>query len=285
MTPRLLRNIPPLAALSFAIVAFVFSILTITSPKWAERNNYSPDDGEIDWVKPIYTLYRSPFIIRTVHQNENGTYVQSYSHYKPFGYDKTSCELEVATQDDQATNIGDARLCQQIHYAGNFGITSTFFIGMGFLTTTALIVLTAFSRAGGRTKARQETTVQEAANNRKEEIARQEVRHHHQRRSRIIDYLNLSLLVFFFIGVVAGLISQFYAILGFMQSLPNQSDFASSTGSGASAETQVHGKHGPWRQGVALSVYGTCAWGFSIAAAAVARMTWGLPQWTAPSVS
>jgi hypothetical protein len=280
MARRLLRNIPPLVALSFAIVAFVFSLLAITSPKWAERDNFSPDDGQIDWVKPIYTLYRSPFIICTVRKNDNGTYVRSCSHYKPFGYDKTSCELEVATQDDQATNIGDARLCQQIHYAGNFGITSTFFIGMGFLITTALIVLTAFRRAGGRTDARQETTVQEAANNSKEKTARQEVRHHHQQRSRVAGYLNLSLLVFYFIGVVAGLISQFYAILGFMQSLPNQSDFASSTGSGASTETQVHGHHGPWRQGVALSVYGTCAWGFSIAAAAVARTTWQLPQWT-----
>jgi hypothetical protein len=38
---------------------------------------------------------------------------------------------------------------QQIHLAGNFGIASTFFIGVGFLATGALVLLSLSSRSGG----------------------------------------------------------------------------------------------------------------------------------------
>jgi hypothetical protein len=94
-----------------------------------------------------------------------------------------------------------------------------------------------------------------------------------------LPHLSLATLVFLFVGVVAALLAQFYAILGFLISQPNQSDFASSTGTGGSNEEDVHGAHRPWYQGRALSVYATLARAFAIAAGTLASLTWRLSAW------
>jgi hypothetical protein len=252
-----LRFGPPAGSLIFALLAFVFSMLAITSRQWAVRDNYDPDVSQQYWAKPIYTLYRSPFIVCSASQR-NATATSSSTatatpvwdvkcdHFKPFGRDRTSCELYNVTGSDSAENLGDQRLCQQIHLAGNFGIASTFFIGIGFLATGALALLGLSSRSSG---------------------------------PGWLPYLSLATLLFLFVGVATALLSQFYGVLGFMISLPNQSDFASSQGTGGSDEVDVHGAHGPWYQGRALSVYATLAWAFGIAAGTLAIMTWRLPSW------
>lgn len=313
MAPRTRRLLLPLSAFIFAILALVFSLLAITSKKWAVRDNYDPNFAPVDWTKPIYTLYRSPFIICAAHPVNNTVptsssaaattaaasstsspspiYKVDCTHYRPFGLNRTSCELEVATQTDTASTIGDARLCQQIHYAGNFGIASTLFIGLGFLMTGTMVAMT-FLRAR---KGFPATTEHGSQSHHGKVSAQDEIignepgassdavgSHGHDRGARpslVASHINLMLVLFFFIGFTTGLLSQYYAILGFMQSLPNQSDFASSTGSGASTETNVHGNHGPWYQGVGLSVYATCAWAFTAAAGTTASRTWRLPRW------
>ncbi|KAF1834715.1 hypothetical protein BDW02DRAFT_568821 [Decorospora gaudefroyi] len=279
-----LRFLPPALTLIFSIIALVFSLLAITSKKWAVRDNYRPEDTPRDWNEPFYTLYRAPFIICTAYQDVQTEPDDSKiaapsvicSNFRPFGHNRTSCELEVATQDDSVPTVGDRRLCQQIHYAGNFGIASTVFIGVGFLLTGAMVIMTLLRNRHGQ------TTAPHDANGRKEERAQNSPASHqrHIRKSTITSYIHLSLLVFLFIGFACGLISQFYGVVGFMQSSPNQADYASSTGSGASDETNVYGNHGSWYQGVALSVYATCAWAFAAAAGTMACRVWRLPNWT-----
>jgi hypothetical protein len=258
-----LRLGPPAGTLIFALLAFVFSMLAITSRQWAVRDNFDPDVSQQYWDKPIYTLYRSPFIVCSASQRNVTPTSTSPSaataspiwdvgcnHFKPFGRDKTSCELYNVTGSDTVENFGDQRLCQQIHLAGNFGIASTFFIGVGFLATGALALLS-LSRSGSASS------------------------------PGWLPYLSLATLVFLFVGVATALLSQFYGVLGFMISLPNQSDFASSQGTGGSSEVDQHGAHGPWYQGRALSTYATLAWAFGAAAGTLASLTWRLPSWKA----
>ncbi|KAH7227155.1 uncharacterized protein BKA55DRAFT_584230 [Fusarium redolens] len=256
---------PPLIGLAFAIVAFVFSVITITSREWAIRDNYDTDFAPQYWEKPIYTLYRSPFIICTAKQvnstnsDEPPTHHVHCDHFKPYGHNKTSCELYNSTGSDKATTIGDQRSCQQIHLAGNYAIASTVFIGIGFLATTALVLLSLLRSV--------------STHRHKHESG------HGSNNNRTMPILALVTLVFLFVGFATAVISQFYAILGFIVSLPNQSDFASSQGSGGSDESDVNGGHGPWYQGKALSVYATLAWGFTIATGTIVALTWRLPRW------
>ncbi|KAF4343952.1 hypothetical protein FBEOM_2109 [Fusarium beomiforme] len=254
----------PLVGLVFAIIAFVFSVLTITSREWAMRDNYDPDFSPQAWDKPIYTLYRSPFIICTAKKvnstNTDSTPVHRVhcDHFKPFGHNKTSCELWNATGSDTAETIGDQRLCQQIHLAGNYAIASTVFIGVGFLTTTALVSLSLLRSISTRQHKHESD---------------------HRSNNKVMPILTLVTLAFLFVGFATAVISQFYAIMGFIVSLPNQSDFASSQGSGGSNESDENGAHGPWYQGKALNLYATLAWGFTIATGTMVRLTWRLPRW------
>jgi hypothetical protein len=303
MAPRPLRFVPPLLAFVFAILALVFSLLAITSKAWAVRNNYNPLYPPKAQTSPIYTLYRSPFIVcgaskvvpsssvssaspaaaamsSSSNPTPTATYDVTCTNYRPYGFNRTSCELQIATLSDNVPTVGDARLCQQIHYAGNFGITSTLFIGLGFLLTGMLLVMT-FLRTQKATKNYHESALQEAT-----EVKEAKATTHasasegSHRPSHLASYLSFCLLLFFFIGFVTGILSQFYGVLGFMEDLPNQSDYASSTGSGASRETNIHGNHGPWYQGVGLSVYATCAWAFAAAAGTMASRIWRLPNWS-----
>ena len=322
MAPRTLRLLPPLAAFIFAILALIFSLLAITSRKWAIRNNYDPALHENEWTTPIYTLYRSPFIVCSANQVDNAAnstasnatssaatpaaatsttdpsstpspspiYQVDCTHYRPFGFNRTSCELEVATQTDTAETIGDSRLCQQIHYAGNFGIASTLFIGLGFLLSGTMVMMTFLnarrrslaSMGPGSRRVEGEQTQEDTIDKRPGATtlaANKYGGNPGARPSVIASYVNFVLVLFLFIGFATGIISQYFAVLGFIHSLPNQSDFASSAGVGASKETDVHGFHGPWFQGVGLSVYATCAWAFTAAAGVMASKTWHLPTW------
>ncbi|KAF8848394.1 hypothetical protein BDZ45DRAFT_681239 [Acephala macrosclerotiorum] len=308
-----IRLLPVFLTFSFGLIAFIFSLLAVTSKDWAVRNNYDPLYTPKNWTSEnvIYTLYRSPFIIcsasskvtdlnSTNSTSDSGaprsatTYTVSCQKFKPFGFDRTSCEEEVATQDDTATNLGDTRLCQQIHYAANFGITSTVFISLSFIlismvtiATLAVLLRSSETDDGVDAESRKpqerrpeggdefvEVDLQQSSASKR----REKESHGRHQRSVLLPYLNLTLLVFITIAVITALISQFYAVEGLIQSVYNNADFSTSQGA-SSAEIQVSGTHGPWFQGKALSVYATCAWGFAAAAAAVAVKAWRLPQW------
>jgi hypothetical protein len=299
------RVLPALFAFIFSLIAFVFSLLAGTSKEWAVRHNYDPLYTPKNWTgaNVIYTLYRSPFIICSASSHVSNssdpqsitTYDVFCQNFKPFGFNRTSCEEEVATQDDSAVNLGDSRLCQQIHLAGNFGIASTVFISLGFILTSIATIATftillrfprtaepqgAGSRKHGRRRPEQDDEILEAATEHRSSTAPQDSHegHHGRKRSTLVPHLNLALLTFLSIGVITALIAQFYAVEGLIQSAYNNADFSTSQGTSA-AEIQISGIHGPWFQGKGLSVYATCAWGFAAAAGAVAAKAWSLPEW------
>ncbi|KAE8445351.1 hypothetical protein EG329_013473 [Mollisiaceae sp. DMI_Dod_QoI] len=306
------RLLPVLVAFIFSLLAFVFSLLAINSKEWAVRKNYDPLYTPKNWTEAnvIYTLYRSPFVICSASANvtnvnstsssDDGdsetitTYTVSCQNFRPFGFSRTSCEEEVATQNDTAVNLGDTRLCQQIHYAGNFGIASTVFISLGFILTSIAAIAT-FTILFRSSMAVEQRDAELPKHDRKRPEQSDEIRegdrheistpaqnthetHHRHKRSSLIAHINLVLLTFLFIGVVTAVISQFYAVEGLIQSAYNNADFSTSQGASA-AEVQISGIHGPWYQGKGLSVYATCAWGFAAAAGAVAAKAWTLPEW------
>ncbi|MCJ1248186.1 hypothetical protein MMC30_005403 [Trapelia coarctata] len=302
MVSRPFRLLPSLIPPICALIAFVLSIVTITSDQWAIRKSFSPELNVFDWTdnNTIYTLHRSPFHICSaiadpvppVDTNNtnadqppplitNVNYTIVCAHYYPFGFNRTSCELAIATQNDTYPESGDARLCQQIHFAGNFGIASTTFFGLSFILTLFLTVIAAHVvfRTGGHTPIHEHdngvpkntttTTVEgdsSAAERRLEPTSTTR-----RRRAFIFSHLNLLLVASLFTGVILALISQFYGILGFIQSAPNNADYATSVGNSAS--------HGPWTQGIALSRYATIAWAFATVAGFAAMGVWRLPSW------
>lgn len=269
------------------MVAFVFSILALTSPEWASRNSYDPLQKPKNWTDAnlVYTLQRSPFKIcsanphdMTVNSTTGSdpvtitTYTVDCEQFRPFGFDQTSCELEVATKANNVSNIGDARQCQQIHYAGNFEIASTVCVTLGFALASIAMLLTIVSVGPG------EPGTSEGEGNGTDHHHQHDHHHdrHHHKHGRphvfFAPYLNLLLVTTLCVGVITAVISQFYAIEGLIQSAVNNGDFTTSAGT---SETD----HGPWYQGKALSVYMTCSWGFAAGGAAMAAQTWRLPRW------
>lgn len=268
------RYLPPLPAFIFAILAFCFAIVAITSRDWTRQSWYDPSLDPKLWATPIYTIYRSPFQIcnvATTSANNITTYALQCDRYHLVGFDKTSCETVYATQNYSAANTGDERLCEQIHYAANLSVASTSFICLGFVLTIVMTIVafvTGASGAGGEdsndAEAKPEGTTQAAQAGQSAGPAWP-------------AYINLVLIAAFAIGALTGLLSQFYGILGFIQSQPNNGAFAAARGN--VIDPTLQNNHGPWVQGFAIRFWVTCAWAFSALAAGAAGAVWKLPVW------
>ncbi|OCK78375.1 hypothetical protein K432DRAFT_383916 [Lepidopterella palustris CBS 459.81] len=270
--PGLSRFLAPLPAFIFASIAFSFAIVTITSHDWTRQKWYDPSLDAKLWATPIYSIYRSPFQICNVAAGTNAnttTYTLKCDVYDAFGFDKTSCETVFATQNYSAANTGDERLCQQIHYAGNLSITSTTFICLGFVLTVIMAIVASVTSSSsaedGNESVKDGTPATRTAHH----------RHHHV--PAWPAFINVVLITAFAIGATTGLLSQFYGILGFIQSQPDNGAFAAAKGNVIDPTQQNN--HGPWVQGLALKYWITCAWVFSAFAAGAAGATWRLPSW------
>lgn len=292
MTKRPTRLLSAAAALIFSLLAFIFCVLAISSKEWAVRDGYPYGLNDWDWTKPEFTLYRSPFAVCYATANSTRKpfgFDSTCLNYRPSGFKKTSCELAIATGSDTAPQAGDRRQCQQIHFAGNFGIASVVFTTLGFTAISLLVLVTVFT--GSHEEGNTGITSSHRHERRKELVAESTTAHEptpgpsgkgrfsrfHHHRSALVPYVNLTLLVFLSIGIITSLISQYYAVEGLIQSAPNNADFASASGNRDNPNTK--GNHGPWYQGKALSVYMTCSWGFALAAGVVASRVWRLPNW------
>ena len=97
-------------------------------------------------------------------------------------------------------------------------------------------------------------------------------------RSAWVPWAAFLLLVFASVGFITALIGQYYGVLGLIQSLPNNADFASSS-AGSKDDINTQGNHGPWFQGVGLSVYATLSWAFIFVSGTIASRLWRLPEW------
>jgi len=74
------------------------------------------------------------------------------------------------------------------------------------------------------------------------------------------------------VSTVATLLSQFYAILGLVQSSPDNGRFASFVGGGPNLDGDT--SHAPWVQGRALSIFASLGWIFNALAAGAAGGFW-----------
>jgi hypothetical protein len=302
MALRVLRLSIVAFAVSTAILAFVFSVVATTSHRWAIRDYYNTVVPE-DWTTVNYTLSRSPFRICTAtpvfRQNaasadEGPTlifvkYNVNCSSFKPFGKDKTSCELRSVTKSDTVATDGDSRLCQQIHAAGNYAIASTVMISLGFLIVLGLALIGVTKAFGSSPTADESisTTARPASKgeagataNTVNTSASAEQRSRLRTSRSLFQGMHLCSTIFWILGAILGLISQFYGILGLVQSAPNNADWASSAaGNSKDVNTNVEGYHGPWYQGSGLGAYLTCAWAFALVTPFLTSRLWAMPQW------
>jgi hypothetical protein len=91
-----------------------------------------------------------------------------------------------------------------------------------------------------------------------------------QRNRRI----NVFLLFCLAAGSVQIILSQYYGILAFIQSMPDNGSFAGRTASPPPGVEQ----HNPWVQGKALSIFGSVAWLSGLLAMSASLLQWGLPR-------
>ena len=270
----------------FSILAFTFSLLAVTSPEWASRHQYPDNTDAISQTDPIYTLFRSPFQIcigastpviddesspstnstttDDVFDEEddqppppvpsNFVYTTSCTHYHIYGKNKTSCELPSVVGTNLAPQVGDARQCQQIHLAGNYQVASAVFLGVTLLTTLVLF----FVSIADSLKYPTSHPENGASTNHLAHV------HHFPKTLSILPTLLFPLVV---TGVITAIISQFYAIMGLVQSAPNNGDFTTSQGN------REH--HDPWMQGKGLSVYLSLSWFWALLAGWSGWVVWG----------
>jgi hypothetical protein len=301
MAAVLLRAVLLLIIVATSLLAFIFSLLATTSHRWAVRDYYTTVVPE-EWTRPNFTISRSPFRICTARPNfEQSTptapdeeptlvlvkYNTTCAAYAPFGLNRTSCELRSVTKTDSVATAGDARLCQQIHLAGNFAISSSVFISLGCLLNLLLSTLTAYQKLSSTSHANESTGSGTRSRNEAKESSNETAHppstqpgRNRARRPVAIKSLNLVSVAFLCVGAILALLSQFYGIVGLVQSAPNNADWASSAaGNSKDVDTNIEGYHGPWYQGEGLSVYMTCSWAFALATAVFASRTWSLPRW------
>jgi len=293
--------ISPLPVFIFATLAFSFAIVGLTSRDWSRRNFYDPGLSPPGFRSPIYSEYRSPFKICTIYGDVNNASIfhedcKTFRAYGSFGSNQTSCELLNITGSADSSNTGDQRLCQQIHYAGNLSITSLSFVTLGFVLTLIMTVLALVNSRSASASAPADPSEEAAKEEAQPEAAAATTydnhthshthttshhRHPQQQDSNkpsYTPYLNLLLILSFSIGALAAFISQFYGIIGFIQSQPNNGAFAASPGDVNDPRAPFNNNHGPWYQGKALKYWVTMTWIFGALAAGAAAMVWRLPR-------
>ena len=290
--PRFLFSLLPLV---FATVSIAFAIKAAISKDWAQRHIYDAQLTEKQWSQPKAlqaTMYRSPFTLCGQFPGNNTVADINTINIKCFTFDvygrnKTSCEPLSVTNDSTDARTGDERLCQQIHWAGNLAIASSSFIGLGFLLTVTMTLVTSLfilvpAALGEDTDEQAEashehkagTTVQHSAHQHRED--RRKPRKHQRYLSPAAPYMNLVTVFSFAFGAILYLLAQFYGIVAFVQSAsPNGSFAAYGENPPAGPNTYTEG---PWIQGSALSTHISLAWFFAGLAAIAAAGVWRLPR-------
>ena len=69
-------------------------------------------------------------------------------------------------------------------------------------------------------------------------------------------------------------LAQCYGVLGFVQSQPDNGNFATTQFAGAPGQDD----HNPWVQGKALSIYASVSWFSALLAVGMASLLWRLPR-------
>ncbi|KJX99850.1 hypothetical protein TI39_contig350g00004 [Zymoseptoria brevis] len=263
-----------LLPLALCTIAFAFAITATISREWAVRHNYSEPEADWSQANLIRTETRSPFVVC-------GTVGETYvcTQYTGSG----SCKSLAALDDNQDATYGDERLCQQIHWAGRLAVASTTFIGIGFgialcmsLVATLALLSPAVLQAEDTDEQRGTTTDPKMESNVVVTQRRRPRPHRKQKYlSPMAPYINALLVAVLITGAILYVLAQFYGVLAFVQSAPDNGAFAAYGGNTAPGEAKYMG---PWIQGKALSVYGSVAWFAAVLTALSAAWVWRLPS-------
>ncbi|OQO06175.1 hypothetical protein B0A48_08763 [Cryoendolithus antarcticus] len=285
-----------LTPLALATVAIAFAITAATHKDWSSRNFYTDDQSQWSPATIDSTEYRSPFQICGYRRDNttlsldsrNNTYTYVCQRFGSSGSNKTSCESLNYTLTQSDARYGDERLCQQIHWAGNLVIASTSFIGIGFFFTfflASLSMIMIFTPNAAEQDSPRESEAHAEASKHATAHSHQPQHQHVRKRPHerfllpVAPWFNVLLIFCFVFGGVLYIFAQFYGVLAFVQSAPDNGAFA-SFGNNNNGDTVVglNREHSPWVQGKALSVYASAAWLSAGLAAMAAGFVWRLPR-------
>lgn len=112
-----------LTIIILAILATVFVFLTLTSKEWSVQKyfyNPSAPGDEFTYVTPLCVAHRSPFYrcgIPTI-EIDDGTdqpncTIPNCQFYRPYGWNRTSCSLQVETHQLSGPTNGVEQECQE----------------------------------------------------------------------------------------------------------------------------------------------------------------------------
>jgi len=277
MARSLIQIIGSITPLIFGILGFAFIITSFVSRDWVRQDYYPPELQPLDWQSPLFTIYRSPFILCSASPSKTGsdgtTYDVVCNRYKVTGRGKTACQTPNET-DAYSAITGDWRMCQQVHLSGNLILASLVFTSVAFV---ALLVLSYFFIIKGpsTTSAAQSTDQSLGAGGKDAEAVTQNTTLQQATgQSTAVVIGTYFLLAALAVTAMCAFLSQFYAILGLVQSQPDNGAWASvPLGSVVDSQTgDLH--HAPWMQGKALTVYVSLGWLFSALAAGAIGGTW-----------
>lgn len=277
-----LRLVGAMIPFIFGAFGFSFIIAAFASRDWVHQDYFPHKLQPLDWKDPIYTIYRSPFIlcdVKATKPDSNTTVYELNCHrFKVWGRGQTSCQAPNET-NAYSSITGDVRMCQQVHFSGNLILASLVFVTIAF----AIILPLSYVFLASAVAVEEREAEQEAENGLKESptptgaTKRTKSRHTRPKQkisSPAIATATYSLLFALAIAAMCALLSQFYGVLGLVQSQPDQGTWASLS-MGEIQDNQLGtDSHAPWVQGNALTVYASLGWLFSALAAGAIGANW-----------
>ncbi|KAK0108294.1 hypothetical protein ONS95_003110 [Cadophora gregata] len=284
MASKILSIVGSTLPLVFGILSLSFVAVSFTSRDWVRQEYFPPQLQPLDWKDPLFTLYRSPFVVCGASPSRNGSEILRYdincSRFAVSGRGKTACQTPNET-DAYSSITGDWRMCQQIHLSGNLVLAALVFVSVALATLIGLsIVFIPRAVRGGQvfgTPSDVEDSMEGSSRRpQKATAAQTSVTTSTQQpiQSLAIIIATYALLVALSVTAMCTFLSQFYGILGLIQSQPDNGLWASlSLGAVQDQQTgDLH--HAPWIQGNVLTIYMSLAWLFSALAAGAIGGSW-----------
>ncbi|KAF2001042.1 hypothetical protein P154DRAFT_522035 [Amniculicola lignicola CBS 123094] len=278
---RLVGSIIPFI---FAALSFGFIIAAFVSRDWVHQDFFPHQQSVLSWRDPTYTLYRSPFVLCDITASEpdsnTTTYDLNCQRFSAYGAGKPACQLPTEVEEYSSVT-GDWRMCQQVHFAGNLILASLVFICFGFalvLPLTAFFVRQSFAAANQDASASAETAAAASEDTTGGPKETHQLRDPIQRattiRSPLVVAATYSLITFLAIAAMCAILSQFYGVLGLVQSQPDNGSWASLPLGEVQNQQTGDLSHAPWVQGDALTIYASLGWFFSALAAGGIGASW-----------
>ncbi|PVH85291.1 hypothetical protein DL98DRAFT_568476 [Cadophora sp. DSE1049] len=286
MASKIFSIIGSTLPLVFGILSLSFVAVSFTSRDWVRQEYFPPQLQPLDWKDPLFTLYRSPFVLCGANPSRNESEVLRYditcSRFAVSGRGKTACQTPNET-DAYSSITGDWRMCQQIHLSGNLVLAALVFVSVALATLIGLsVVFIPRAVRGGQAAVTTPNDVEESmesSSRRPQKVTsatppatgaatQQPI------QSLAIILATYALLVSLSVTAMCTFLSQFYGILGLIQSQPDNGMWASlSLGAVQDQQTgDLH--HAPWIQGNVLTIYMSLAWLFSALAAGAIGGSW-----------